>query len=264
VRWLTVGVWLGWAAAASAQPQGDSDFSTDVEAAKEAYFEGELQRSLDAFQALQLRALQEGDELPWDEVVEALTYLGELHVKLGDDDAARRVFRYVLERDLDTPISPYRHPIEVVFLFNQVRDQVAAERAMEAPEPVDVPPPRWHAHLPLGIPQFAQGRTGAGIAFGATQIALGATSVAVLANLRQVNVEPVVHPRGWTEEQVLNRSAVQKFAIQWPATIGFYTLWTISVIDARAHWRKENAPPVTLGLSPGAAGRPGMSVAGRF
>lgn len=240
-----------------------ADFAGEVDEAKAAYFEGDLERALDAFQALQLRALQEVDDLPWDEVVEALTYLGELHVKLGDDDAAKRVFRYVLERDIDTLISPYRHPIEVVFLFNQVRDKILAERAMEAPEPVHVPPPRWHAHLPLGLPQLAQGRTAAGIAFGVSQLAVGGVSIAMFADIPQVSVDPIGHPRGWSEEEVVNRGAVRKYAIQWPATFGFYTLWAVSVLDARGHWRREHAPP-TVTLSPGAGGRAGLSVSGRF
>jgi len=239
------------------------DFADDVESAKAAYFEGELQQSLEAFQALQLRALQDVDELPWAEVVEALTYLGELHVKLGDDDAAKRVFRFVLERDLDTPISPYRHPIEVVFVFNQVRDKIAAERAMEAPDPTRVPAPRWHAHLPLGLPQLAQGRTGAGVAYGVTQLALGGVAVGMFVELQQVNTDPATHPRGWTEEQVLNRGAVRKFAVQWPATIGFYSVWAVSVLDARARWRRDHTP-ATVSWAPAGPGGPGLSILGRF
>jgi hypothetical protein len=238
-------------------------FGEALHEAKQLYFDGETDEALLAFQQLQLRALQEPDQQPWAEIVEAMTYLGELHVKLGDDEAAQRVFRYVLERDLDTPISPYRHPIEVVFLFDQVRDQVAAERAMETPEEVRVPPPRWHAHLPLGIPQLAQGRPVAGVLYGVGQGALLATSFGVFSELRRVNVARDAHPRGWNEEQIASGVAWRRWAVQWPATLGFYGVWTVSVFDARAHWRASHAP-ATLSVAPGAAGVPGVTFAGSF
>ncbi len=251
------------AVASPAHAQGAPSFADGLQAAKESYFSGDTQASLEAFQQLQLRAMQRPDDQPWSEVVEALSYLGEIHVKVGDDAAAKRVFRYILERDLQAAISPYRHPIEVVFLFNQVRDQVAAERSMEEPEVVTIPPPRWHAHLPLGLPQFAQGRPVAGAVYGLGQAALGATSIAMFVELRRLNQSTDTHPLAWTEDQIASGVAWRRWGAQWPATVGFYGLWAVSVIDARSHWRREHAP-AQLGVLPAAGGRPGMTLVGRF
>lgn len=238
-------------------------FGEDLDAAKVQYFGGDRQGALDAFQRLQLRALQNPDAQPWSEVVEALTYLGELHVRLGDDDAAQRVFRYLLERDLELVVSPYRHPVEVVFLFDQVRNQVAAERAADVLPTRPPPAPRWHAHLPFGLPQLAQGRTGAGVAYGVGQAALLGTSVWMFADLRRNNVDPTTRPQGWTLDQMQDQVAVRRWAVQWPATLAFYGLWTVSVFDARAHWRREHVE-AQVRLVPGAGGVPGLTVAARL
>ncbi len=240
---------IGWTiACALSQPTADDmpTFLARLEEAKASYFAGDLADGLVRLQALQLEAMQTPDAQPWPLVVEALTYLGEIQIKLGDDESAQRVFRYVLERDPETPISPYHHPIDVVFLFNRVREMVLNERsAAQAAQPAPPKTP-WHAWMPLGVAQAAQGRPTAAVVMGGTQAALGATAVGVFAHLHRVNRSPIGHPRGWTEDQVVDRVQAQRYAVQWPAAIGFYALWSVSIVDAHGSWRRDHRPQLSV------------------
>ena len=141
--------------------------------------------------------------LPYQEL------LGEIQYKLDEVDGAREAFRWLLERDLETSISPYHHPIDVVNLFELVRTTIAAERddISDPPDPVPFtppPPPIW-TFAPLGIPQLAQGRTGAGLAYGGLQAGLGVASVAMWAHIRLVNTPADGHPLGWTPDERVRR-----------------------------------------------------------
>jgi len=279
-RWLGLAFVLGLAAAdvrpalAQEPPVEDPDepaegsFLADLESAKAQYFQGDLDQSLLAFRALQLRYAQTPDLVDFDDAVEALTYLGEILVKQGQDEEASRVFRTILERDIDLRISPYHHPADVVFVFNRVREQVAAERAAEVPEEPIIPPAPATSYLPLGLPQLARGRVGPGILYGGGQVVLGGAAIGTYLHLRVVNRPDEDHPLGWDADQIVARSQSRRYGLQWPATIGFYTLWIASVVDARVHWNRSHARPqarwTPLVLPPGRtpAGAPRSALLG--
>jgi len=240
-------VLLPTTAAAQSPTPGDAteapaegSFAAELEEAKALYFQGDLDQSLLVFQGLQLRYAQAPEVVPFDEAVEALTYLGEILVKRGDDDEASRVFRTILEQDLEVRISPYHHPADVVFVFNRVREQIAAERAAEVPEELVIPPAPATSYLPLGLPQFARGRVGPGVLYGGGQVLLGSVAVGTYLHLRVVNRPTAGHPLGWTDEQVVRRTQSRRYGVQWPATIGFYALWMASAVEARGAWRRTH------------------------
>jgi tetratricopeptide (TPR) repeat protein len=223
----------------------ESSFDTVLREAKEHYFQGEPQAARELLQGLQLR-LYAGEEAPWATVVEALTYLGEIYYVQGNQQQAEIAFRYLLERDPQTPISPFHHTIEVVNLFELVRTTVLAEQ--EDLPPVLAP---VSTYLPLGIPQLAQGRTGAGLLYGGLQTALVVTSIVTFVQVDGLNgPEPRLRPRLPQQERE-QRVAELRYGVQWPATFGFYMLWGISTIDA-ARWHQRHLgrqKPVSLGLS---------------
>jgi hypothetical protein len=245
-------------------PQASSvsdGFSVSLEAAKALYFAGDLEKSVLAFRALQLQIAQSPEAMPWEEAVDALTYLGEILVKTGDDDGARRAFRAILERDVETRISPYHHPVEVVFVFNRVKEQVEAERLAEISEPVPVPRAPVSTYLPLGIPQLARGRLGAGLAFGGGQLVVGGAALGVYSHLWRLNGPDPNNPDVELPEQIEDRIRLRRYAVQWPTTFAFYGLWAGSVIEARGHWKRTHASPTVL-VIPGAGGAPGLTIAG--
>ncbi|MCA9494945.1 MAG: tetratricopeptide repeat protein, partial [Myxococcales bacterium] len=91
-------------------------FGEALQRAEQWYFAGRADEARAWLESLQLRVLAGEPDLAWDEVVEALTYLGEIQYDQGEPDTARMTFRWVLEQDVETPISPYHHPLEVVNL----------------------------------------------------------------------------------------------------------------------------------------------------
>jgi hypothetical protein len=254
------------ASPAPPEPVGaaDSSFDTVLREAKQRYFQGEPEAARELLQGLQLR-LYAGEEAPWDTVVEALTYLGEIHYVQGNQQQAEIAFRYLLERDPEAPISPFHHTIEVVNLFELVRTTVLSERETEPVERPMVPAP-FSTYLPLGIPQLAQGRTGGGLLYGGLQAALGVTSLVAYVNVRGSNSQQRQRPRDEPDE--LARQVDQlRYGVQWPATFGFYMLWGISTIDA-ARWHQRHLGrqrPVTLGVSPaGPLGGSSLVLSGEF
>ncbi len=234
-----------------------------LRAAKQLYFQGESRDALDLLEGLQLR-LAAGEEPGWDVSTEAMTYLGEIHYKLDQFEGARTAFRWLLERDPHTPISPYHHPIDVVNLFELVRSAVVAERQdLVPPDPVPfdpAPPPLW-TFAPLGIPQFAQGRTGAGLAFGGLQAGFGVASVALWAHFRLVNVPSTGHPLGWSDEERIRRVQQRRYFVQWPATVAFYGVWSLSAADA-ARYHRQQALRVGVGTVSGHTA--GLTLQGRL
>ena len=242
---------------ALALAQAPTMFGERLEEAKGQFFAGDLDAALQGLQALQLLAYQEPDAHPWPDVVEAMSYLGEIWIRRGADEQARSVFRFVLERDPDAVMSPYRHPIEVVFVFDQVKEAVQAERSGVATERVRLRAP-WHSWMPFGVAQAAQGRSGAAWAFGGTQAALAGVSIGMFAHLSLVNTDGAGHPLGWDDDQVTGRVQLRRYAVQWPATAAFHAVWVASVVDARRALRREKVS-WTVAPSPG-----GWAMVGRF
>ncbi len=246
-------------------------FSAELQAAKTRYFAGEIEEARRLLVRLR-RRLELGEEASAEDAREAMTYLGEVLFKLDDEAGAADAFRFILERDPDTPISPYHHPIGVVNLFGMVRQEViASQRRPVEPEPVEPPevgrPPLW-TYAPLGIPQFAQGRPGAGLAFGGLQAAFGVASVALWADLRtRLSRDPDVskddpdYDTVWDETERVQ--LVQKYGLQWPAAIAFYGVWAVSAVDAGRTWRKRKVE-ARLGVAPVSPHTQGVIVHARF
>ena len=246
----------------ASEPPAEMDPNTAPfgEAARRAeqwYFEGKVEEARRWLEVLQLRVLAGEPDLDREPIVEALTYLGEIQYAAGEQDTARMTFRWLLEGDVDTPISPYHHPLEVVNLFELVRATVKAERVdpVALPPPPPSPTPPW-VLLPLGVPQFVQHRTAAGALYGGAQLALATTSMVSWFQLAQYTGTPT---SGLPEDERFDRQ-LKRYAIQWPATFGFYGLWAASSIDA-SRWHHRH-PPVVLG--PALGPQPGIVVSGRF
>jgi hypothetical protein len=204
----------------------------------------------DLLRGLQAR-VEAGEDPAWDLVVDALTYYGEIEYEAGDHDGASATFRVLLERDVETPISPYHHPLEVVSWFEVVRNLVRAERALvevPPPAPFDPPPAPLWTFAPFGIPQLAQGRTAAGAVYGGLQAGFGIASLALFGGLAFVKDDPVQNGEPWTPGQVRQQVQLRRYLLQWPVTIGFYATWGISAIDA-ARWHQSHATRV--GIVPG-------------
>jgi hypothetical protein len=220
-------------------------FETVLREAKQRYFQGDVAGARDLLGGLQAR-VQAGEDPPWDLVVDALTYFGEIAYEAGDKDQASATFRLLLERDLQTPISPYHHPLEVVSWFEVVRNLVRSERELEnvvpPPVPFEPPPAPIWTFAPFGIPQLAQGRTAAGAVYGGLQAGFGIASLALFGSLRYVNDDPDRSGRDWAPGQVPQQVQLRRYLLQWPVTIGFYATWGISAIDA-ARWHQNHAAP---------------------
>jgi tetratricopeptide (TPR) repeat protein len=258
-----VSLWLGSAAVAEtptvpdpvpSTPSGDASFAATLEDAKQRYFRGETGAARELLQGLQLRVYT-GEHLDWDLVADALIYLGEIYYNEGNQDQAEVLFRYLLEHDPNTPISAFRHPVEVVNLFELVRSTVLKSR-LGPPVPVTPPPPApvptW-AVLPLGIPQFGERRPAAGLAYFTLEAGFAAGSLTLLDQLQRVKSGDLE----WDESRV----RLTKYGYQWPLTIAFYLTWGVSAADAiRYHQRHAVAP--ALSASPD--GTPTVGVGGRF
>ena len=168
----------------------------------------------------------------------------------------------VLETQVDYQLSPFSHPTEIAYEFNVVRKQVLAERAA-MPEAVSPPVPAW-AVLPLGIPQFASGRPARGTLLGLGQVGLGITSVAMMVHLRDINTSQNPHPNGWTTAEMQARVTAQRYAVQWPATIGTYGLWAASFLEARAEWKLAHEAEIRIGWTPLPGAPSTIGIAGHF
>lgn len=244
-------------------PVYDDRFDRSLDVAKTAYFEGREAEALALFELL-FERLSQGEPAEHDAAAEATIYLGEIYVRRDRRADAEKVFRWVLERDADTPISPYNHPADVVALFDLVRTSVQGDTLglrTRIPAPSLGPPP-WWTYAPLGVPQFGQRRTGAGVLYGGLQVGLVAASVALLTHLDNVNVPEDEHPRQWTAEQIAINVQGRRWGAQWPTTIAFYALWGLSSVDA--HRFRRNEARLRLRVIPIAAGQPGLSAVGTF
>lgn len=230
-------------------------FAEALEEGKQLYFGGRLGPALAALGALYER-VQAGEDVTLEQRAELLVWLGEVQYHLGRTDEARESFRAVLRADPDYPISPYAHPLEVVAEFELVRREILDEREqtprLAFPAERTPPAPAW-VWAPLGVPQFAQRRVGAGLVFGGLQLGLGAASVAMYVHLDRNNRDPMspgLPSTGLLEDEVRPWVDKQRYQVQWPLTFAFYGTWLASSLEARHHWRKHHGPAVTVGPLP--------------
>jgi len=223
-----------------------ADFPQALAAAKILYFQGD-DRAAAAFEELRLR-IAAGESPPTNLHADALIYLGEIYYKGGRSEDAKALFNEVLALDPDYPISPYEHPMEVVGMFEMLR------RGVNRPAPRPPPPPSikrlpvW-GYSPCGTTHFRQKKNRQGTLYACLQGALAITSIASYANLQRIN--GVNAPPTWTDAQIQERVKLQRLGIQWPATIGFYAVWGISVFEGRRSWLNDQQPGLANGISPG-------------
>lgn len=232
-----------------------------LDRAKQLYFDGSVPEAKAILQALQVRHMTR-DDLQWDTAAEAMIYLGEILYMNGEAERARDAFRMVLEVQDTYQLSPFSHPTEIAYEFNVVRKQVLAERAA-VPDPVIPPAPAWTV-LPLGIPQMVDGRPVRGALFGVGQLGLGVTSVAMMLHLRRINTTENPHPNGWSNDVMQRRVNTQRYAVQWPATIGTYALWGASFLEARSQWKLARETEIGIGWTPSPTAPAAIQVSGRF
>lgn len=247
----------------TAAAEAVGSFETVLREAKQRYFQGDVAGARDLLGGLQAR-VEAGEDPPWDLVVDALTYYGEIAYEAGDREQASAAFRLLLERDLQTPISPYHHPLEVVSWFEVVRNLVRSEHELAnvvpPPVPFEPPPAPIWTFAPFGIPQLAQGRTATGAVYGGLQAGFGIASLALFGGLRYLNDDPEKSGRDWRPGQVPQQVQLRRYLLQWPVTIGFYATWGVSAIDA-ARWHQNHAAP-RVGVVPGRT--PRVVVSGTF
>lgn len=225
--------------------------------AKDAYFGGRVADAVVLFEVLG-RRLSFGERPGSELESEALIYLGEVYQSQGRFDDAALAFRTLVESFPDAVINPYHHPPEVVAQFNGVRELVLIEIASRLEPPPPLQPAPWWTLLPFGVGHLGQGKLGAGVVYGASEVTLGVVSIAMDLSLRRLNgtlKEPHLWDPADFREQV-RRIQLQRFGVQWPATFGFYGVWAISVADARIRWREDQLPAkpvVTVSPLPGGA-----------
>jgi hypothetical protein len=238
-------------------------FGEQLAQAKRMYFAGDHLGSLERFEALEIQLLTADaqDRVGSTLGAEALLYLGEVLQVLGRTEESSAAFEKLFGWDLEYPVSPYHHPIDVVRNAERVRAQVKAIRAPLSPPVLEKRRFPVTGYLPFGIPQMAEGRVGSGLAFGTAQVGLGVASIALFSQLNSVNVPSDGHPNGWGAGQVANQVNQQRYALQWPVSILFYGSWMWSYSDARRHWNVRERARVQAVLSPSPNG---MMVSGRF
>lgn len=212
-----------WAAPAA------GDEASALAEARQLYFDGEHERALEA-----LRPLTQADVSPATRL-EALLWTGEIQFVLGDELGARATFRVLLMEDPAWPISAYEHPLDVVGAFEITRRAVAEAAAPPRPAPL------WTL-TPGGIPQYALRKPAAGALWTTLQVGFGAASIGTYIYLDRL---PEGRPAGLSDEDLPTHAQTIRYAVQFPATVGFYGAWLGSVLAARASWRD-----LTVGAAP--------------
>ena len=251
---------------ATTSPEGPSvptqrPFHLALADAKTLYFQGHAEQALATFQSLRLR-LSAGEAVDWETEAECMVFLGEVQHQLGDDEGARDTFRTILEHDLEHPISPYQHGMEVVGLFETVRRALQQERAAEwiPPTPTRNPMPFW-GYLPFGAPQFGNKHLASGVVVASLQAAFGGISIGMHVHLNGLNGTD--HPEKWTDEEVPTNINGLRYGVQWPATFAFYATWIGSSAAAALQWRAKNKKTTQISVYPG-PGNQTLMVTARF
>ena len=171
--------------------------------------------------------------------LESRKYLGATYLFLGKKEAAREQFRSLLEEDPEYAIDSVAFPEAVVQTFQEVQEEVAAERALQdaldaarqqrersqevddlirqqqriaaleelaRSETVEKVNSRWIAALPFGIGQFQNEDRKLGIMFAVTESAFLAASIATFIghnSLRDENPAPSEIERAQRVERAL-------------------------------------------------------------
>ncbi len=246
-------------------PPSPNSFESVLRAAKERHFAGESVAARNLLVGLSER-LEAGEDPGEELAVEAMTYLGEVHHKLDERSEARAAFRWILERDPETPISPFHHSFDVVNLFDLVRAEVLREQDVVPPpdpgRPKLGPPPLW-TFAPLGIPQLAQRRPGAFLLFGGLQAGFGVASLVVYRDLTRLNVERPRDTSPAEYEAFRNEVRQRRLRAQWPLTFAFYGTWALSMVDASGQWRRRQIE-AQVGVGLVGPGTPGVRFTGTF
>jgi len=198
--------------------------------------------------------------------LESRKYLGATYLFLGKKEAAREQFRALLEEDPEYDIDPVAFPEAVVQTFQEVQQEVAAERAREdaleavrrqreqsdeveelirqqeriraleelaAVETVEKVNSRWIAALPFGIGQFQNEDRPLGIMFAVTESAFLVASIATFIghnSLRDENPAPSEIDRARRVERALRIG-------NWVSVGAFLSFAVAGVIEAEVRFK---------------------------
>ena len=198
--------------------------------------------------------------------LESRKYLGATYLFLGKKEAAREQFRALLEEDPEYDIDPVAFPEAVVQTFQEVQQEVAAERAREdaleavrrqreqsdeveelirqqeriraleelaAVETVEKVNSRWIAALPFGIGQFQNQDRPLGIMFAVTESAFLVASIATFIghnSLRDENPAPSEIERARRVERALRIG-------NWVSVGAFLSFAVAGVIEAEVRFK---------------------------
>jgi len=198
--------------------------------------------------------------------LEARKYLGATYLFLGKKDAAREQFRSLLEEDPAYDIDPVAFPEAVVRTFQEVKKEVAAERALQdavdaarkkrerseevddlirqqqriealevlaASETVEKVNSRWIAALPYGIGQFQNEDRELGIMFAVTESALLAASIGTFIghnSLRDENPAPNEIERARRVERALRIG-------NWVSVGALLSFYVAGVVEAEVRFK---------------------------
>jgi len=198
--------------------------------------------------------------------LEARKYLGATYLFLGKKKAAREQFRSLLEEDPAYDIDPVAFPEAVVQTFQEVKKEVAAERALQdaldaarkkrerseevddlirqqeriatlevlaRSETVEKVNSRWIAALPYGIGQFQNEDRELGIMFAVTESALLAASIATFIghnSLRDENPAPNEIERARRVERALRIG-------NWVSVGALLSFYVAGVVEAEVRFK---------------------------
>jgi tetratricopeptide (TPR) repeat protein len=208
------------------------------------YLLGRHAEAAEAFRAL-LAARDRGASVPDDVWTEALIYLGEIAYLAGDRSEAEAAFRQVLEFNLDQRISPYDHPMDVIGVFELVREGVTTERRAVPPERHPYP---WWGYAPLGVPQFKQAQPVRGAFALVFQAGLAGASVGAWVAIDRLQIPTDSELPLDEAQRRADRAALLRSALSIPTASAFYLAWGASALDGGLTWRRAH-PTSFVGAS---------------
>lgn len=240
-----------------------ADELADFESARGAYESGEYALAATRFESLV------GGEIPAlsSEVLiaEARKYFAAALIFEGDNERARRQFRFLLQAEPDYELDPLAFPEAVHTLFSQVRETLRNEEAarnetqrleeerrtqetlnrlLEQEErllrleqlamevEVERRGSRWLAALPFGVGQFQNGHRGLGLALLTSQIFFATTSLATFAyhQFLENQLEP------GSEARLIDVGRAIRI-VNWTSVGLFAGLAIAGIIDAQVRFR---------------------------